>query len=220
MASYSYSYNSSSVTVTITGLTAGSSTYKVFIRLANDSSNVTVEQTTQTAGASRHTHTFGGLAPSTQYLLNVNVDGSWLGASTFTTSAVSPWSWSASTERQNFYNVLTGVLPANPEYLSHNVWNDLVDKVREIVVATKATYSGEWDNTYADYAATYCYSGDTLSAVKFNSLRQNVNLVCTKVSVSSLTNDGVGAVSAGQEILGSYITKVTSKINEIIENGW
>lgn len=222
MASYSFSYTSSTITVTISGLTAGSSTYKVFVRLANDSSNVTVEQSTQTASASSHTHTFGGLSPSTAYLINVNVDGSWLGSSTFTTSAaqpsvtVEPWSWTSSTARQNFYNVLRGSLPAEPGYLSYKVWNELVAKAYELIDATKATSTG-WDETYADYADTLCSAGDTLSAVKFNSLRQNINRVCSKVSLSSLS---VGAVSAGQEIRGSYFTIITNKINEIIENGW
>ena len=133
--------------------------------------------------------------------------------------ATSKWSWTASTARQNFYMVLTGSLPANPDNLSHTVWNDLVDKVREIVVATNATSSG-WDVTYGGYTDTYCYAGDTLSAQKFNAIRQNVNRVCTKVSVTPLTNEGVTKVEPGQEILGSYITKVASKINEIIENGW
>ena len=134
--------------------------------------------------------------------------------------ATSKWSWDSSYARQSFYKVLTGSLPANPNNLSHTVWNDLVDKVYELIVATKATSSGGWDKTYADYADTYCYAGDTLSAVKFNSLRQNINRVCTKVSVTPLTNEGVTKVEPGQEILGSYITKVASKINEIIENGW
>ena len=134
-------------------------------------------------------------------------------------ATVTKWSWTSSVARQNFYKVLTGSLPANPDNLSHTVWNDLVDKVREIVVATNATSSG-WDVTYGGYTDTYCYAGDTLSAQKFNALRQNVNRVCTKLSVTPLTNEGVTKVEPGQEILGSYITKVASKINEIIENGW
>ena len=134
-------------------------------------------------------------------------------------ATASKWSWTSSTARQNFYKVLTGSLPANPDNLSHTVWNDLVDKVREIVVATNATSSG-WDVTYGGYTETYCYAGDTLSAQKFNAIRQNVNRVCTKISVTPLTNEGVTKVDPGQEILGSYITKVASKINEIIENGW
>ena len=133
--------------------------------------------------------------------------------------ATSKWSWDSSYARQSFYKVLTGSLPANPNNLSHTVWNDLVDKVREIVVATGATSSG-WDITYGGYTDTYCYAGDTLSAQKFNAVRQNINRVCTKVSVTPLTNEGVTKVEPGQEILGSYITKVASKINEIIGNGW
>ena len=134
-------------------------------------------------------------------------------------ATVTKWSWTSSTARQNFYNVLTGSLPADSGYLSHTVWNELVDKVREIVVATGATSSG-WDVTYGGYEDTYCYAGDTLSAQKFNAIRQNVNRVCTKLSITPLTNEGVTKVDPEQEILGSYITKVTDKINQIIENGW
>ena len=134
-------------------------------------------------------------------------------------NSISSWSWTSSTARQNFFNVLLGSLPANPEYLSHTVWNDLVDKVHELVVATNAVSAG-WDETYATYADTYCYPGDSLSAVKFNSIWQNVNKVCTKISINPLTSEGVWQAIVGYQVLGIYLIKVTDKINEIIKNGW
>ena len=140
--------------------------------------------------------------------------------------AISKWSWDASNgkataeQTSDFGKVFAGELPANSDNLSHKVWNDLVDKVYELIVETKATSSGTWDPTYGGYTDTYCYAGDTLSAQKFNAVRQNINRVCTKVFVNSLLTEGVGKVDPEQEILGSYITKAAEKINEIIENGW
>lgn len=215
MASYSIAgYTDTTVTIKVTGLVANSDTYRIFVRLNSDTSNTTADTATVTATSSTITRTFSGLSPSTTYAVNVSVNGSWIGARTFTTNSktvqinVAPWDWYASSERINFYNVLYGNLPANPEYLSRNVWNDIVNKVNELIIATNATGYG-WDSGYATLSGTYVYSGESLSAVKFNSLRNNLHFV---------RNTGIGKVNAGDPILPSYFITITNTINNAIAN--
>lgn len=215
MASYSIvSYTDTTVTITVTGLVVGSSTYRFIVRLTDDVDDRTVTTSFVTATSSTVTETFSGLSPSTSYTTNVNVDNSWLGSKTFVTKSekapinVQPWDWFASSERINFYNVLYGNLPANPEYLSRNVWNDLVYKVYELIIATNATTYG-WNEVYATLSGTYVEAGETLSAVKFNSLRNNLHFV---------QNTGISKVYAGDTILPSYFITITDTINSVIRN--
>lgn len=212
MASYSIAgYTDTTVTITVTGLVANKDTYRIFVRLNSDTSNTTADTTTVTATSSTITRTFSGLSPSTTYAVNVSVNGSWIGARTFTTNSktvqinVAPWDWYASSERINFYNVLYGNLPANPEYLSRNVWNALVNKVNEL----KSAYGYGWDNEYATLSGTYVGSGESLSAVKFNSLRNNLHFV---------KSTGISKVNAGDPILPSYFIIITNTINSAIAN--
>lgn len=215
MASYSIvGYTDTTVTITVTGLVVGSSTYRFIVRLTDDVDDRTVTTSFVTATSSTVTKTFGGLTPSTSYTANVNVDNSWLGSTSFVTNSeekpidVEPWDWFASSERTNFYNVMYGNLPANSEYLSHNVWNDLVDKVNELMAATEATTYG-WNEVYATLSGTYVSAGENLSAVKFNSLRNNLHFV---------RDTGISKVSAGDPILPSYFITITETINSVIEN--
>lgn len=215
MASYSIvGYTDTTVTITVTGLVVGSSSYRFIVRLTDDVDDRTITTSFVTATSSTVTQTFSGLSPSTSYTANINVDNSWLGSTTFTTRSeetsinVEPWDWSDSSERINFYNVLYGNLPANPEYFSRNVWNDLVNKVNELMIATNATTYG-WNEVYATLSDTYVNSGENLSAVKFNSLRNNLHFV---------RNTGINKVNVGDPILPSYFITITETINSVIEN--
>ena len=215
MASYNIvGYTDTTVTITVTGLVVGSSSYRFIVRLTDDVDDRTITTSFVIATSSTVTQTFSGLSPSTSYTANVNVDNSWLGSKTFVTRSeekpinVAPWDWFASSERINFYNVLYGNLPANPEYLSRNVWNDLVNKVNELMIATNASTYG-WNEVYATLSGTYIGAGESLSAVKFNSLRNNLHFV---------RNTGISKVNAGDPILPSYFITITGTINSVIEN--
>lgn len=199
-----------------------------------------VESAEYSGGTNNFTWQFSNLSPSTTYtwsatLYYINGSGdltatSYTDSGNFTTDKeplnVEPWSWqysngvASNTETRNFYNVLYGSLPADPRYFSHNVWNDLIDKVYELVVATEATSSG-WDETYAEIWDTKVSAGDILTAVRFNSLRQNVNRVCSKAGISpvTVTYAMVGESGDNKPIFGKYFIIITDKINEIIESG-
>lgn len=121
--------------------------------------------------------------------------------------SITKWSWSASNGNASasqtsaaYSAVVNKTAVTNFSYL---VWNDLCDKVKEILDAT----SGSWDSTYATYANTKMSSNDKiLTATKFNSLRYNIG---------SHYSTGIYDVSANDDVLGSYFTTLVSCIN-----GW
>ena len=123
------------------------------------------------------------------------------------TISIAKWSWtasngnaSASLTQAAYSAVVNKTAVTNFSYL---VWNDLCDKVKEILDAT----GGSWDSTYATYANTKMASSNkTLTATKFNSLRYNIG---------SHYSTGITDVYTNDDVLGSYFTKLASCIN-----GW
>ena len=123
------------------------------------------------------------------------------------TISIAKWSWtasngnaSASLTQAAYSAVANKTAVTNFSYL---VWNDLCDKVKEILDAT----GGSWDSTYATYANTKMASSNkTLTATKFNSLRYNIG---------SHYSTGITEVYTNDDVLGSYFTKLASCIN-----GW
>lgn len=123
------------------------------------------------------------------------------------TISITKWSWtasngnaSASLTQAAYSAVVNKTAVTNFSYL---VWNDLCDKVKEILDAT----GGSWDSTYATYANTKMTSSNkTLTATKFNSLRYNIG---------SHYSTGITDVYPNDDVLGSYFTKLASCIN-----GW
>ena len=127
---------------------------------------------------------------------------------------VEPWNWNAANypdkaegaskaQTNRFYQVLTeAALPENG--FSYRVWNDLVDKVAEVIEA----YGNSW-YAYSGYGKEGCKvnSGDTFSAAKYNEVRYQIG---------SILSTGITDRVAGDEILGSYITVLTDNINTII----
>lgn len=133
---------------------------------------------------------------------------------------VDKWSWSSSngsasaTQTSNAYNAVTNKKATTN--FSHLVWNDMVDKVNEVI---KAYSSGKtWDSTYASYANTKMSSTPYyLTAVKFNSLRNNIEIVGnTYLNIGYKT--GIGKVETGDYVKGSYFTTLADYINDCIDN--
>jgi hypothetical protein len=124
---------------------------------------------------------------------------------------VEPWSWTSSNgsasavKTQQFYNVLRGTsLPEDG--FSYLVWNDLVDKVDEVLVA----YGTTW-YPYSGYGKAGCKvrNGETFSAAKYNEVR---------FQIGSILSTGISDRSEGDEIQGRYITILTDRINSIISS--
>lgn len=125
---------------------------------------------------------------------------------------IDPWSWSLSNgvatvaQTQRAYQFIRGQISNSTSgYFSYKVWNDMVDKVAEVMTVTR----GGWDSYYMSQSATKVSSGENLSARKFNSLRNNVDL---------LQASGVPYVSNGDPIYGEYFTKMMDAVNRRINN--
>ena len=125
-------------------------------------------------------------------------------------TSVSKWSWTTSngsasaTETSAAYSaVLYKQITTN---FSHKVWNDLVDKVNAILVAKGLS----WDTYYATLSSTKMNSAPyELTAVKFNSLRNNLKFVY---------DSGISKVDQGDDVLGSYFITLAQSINNAIDN--
>jgi hypothetical protein len=92
---------------------------------------------------------------------------------------------------------------------SYLVWNDMVDKVKEVLDAT----GGKWDSTYASYSGTRMKSSDkTLTATRFNSLRLNIQ------NNVWLNPTSVPFAYTGDEVKGSYFTDMMSAVNRWINS--
>lgn len=119
---------------------------------------------------------------------------------------VEKWSWTSSngsagdSQTSAAYSAVTG--KGKLSNFSYLVWNDLCDKVKEIL----DSLGRSWDTTYASYSATRMTSSDKkLTAVRFNSLRRNVST-------------SYSAVSRGSTVYGSYFTGLASQINSWIDS--
>lgn len=158
---------------------------------------------------------FTGLSPGTTYyvLCKVHYGSELLSSITgkFTTSSVSVeisrWSWTSSNGRASAqatstaYNAIND--KANVLRFNYLVWNDMVDKVREIL----DVLDEKWDNKYATYGGTQMSPSDkTLTATRFNSLRYNVDIHYST---------GITERSPGDTVYGWYFTKLAQSIN-----GW
>lgn len=134
---------------------------------------------------------------------------------------INKWSWSASNGSAPedvtiaSYNALKkGTDTTN---FSHLVWNDMVDKVYEIIQATTKW----WDENYASYYNTKMHSEPyELTAVMFNSLRNNIELIGNRSDVLGYKT-GIGAVYAKDTdfpVRAEYFTALANYINDCIDN--
>ena len=135
-----------------------------------------------------------------------------------TTETVAKWSWTASngsasvTETSEAYNAVKK--KQSTKNFSHLVWNDMVDKVHDVIKAYSR--SADWDSSYAPYENTKMNSAPYyLTAVKFNSLRNNIEIVGGWLSLGYRTD--IGKVESGDYVYGEYFTTLADYINDCID---
>ena len=123
---------------------------------------------------------------------------------------VEPWTWTGSngqataTQTRNAYSILQGNRTADD--FSHNVWNDLIDKVVEMRQALGYSWTTD-TGRFPSASGCKVSAGEALSALKYNAMRTNVG---------SIRSTGIPDVSAGDEITGYMIVHVTDVLNDII----
>lgn len=172
---------------------------------------------TSTLGAkvsSGGAYTFSGLDSGTSYDISVSITapGWTITVELDTTaetdeSAVEPWSWTSSngsassSQTRAAYSAVRNQGSLNN--FSYLVWNDMVDKVKEVLDAT----GNSWNSKYASYSATRMSASDkALTAKRFNSLQYNIG---THYST------GIYDVSKGDTVYGDYFITLADCLN-----GW
>lgn len=196
---------------------SGYSKFRVFVRYKDGNTALWDKWVSKTSNFS---YTVTGLSPGMDYVINVgyavdtsasSVDG-WCGSLEFTTDRLSiePWAWTDSNgsataaQTKDAYSSVTGKKQTSG--FSYLVWNDLIDKVKEVLDATE----NSWSNQYLSYSSTRMTSSDrTLTAARFNSLRFNIG---------SYAATGIGDVSRGDTVYGYYFTTLTSSLNQWINS--
>lgn len=164
-----------------------------------------------------------GLTAGTTYTITATVNaegwGSAVTIGTITqatdsaTPTITPFSWSASngsatrTQTANAYQAVNYGRAVSE--FSHLVWNDMVDKVKEILDAKGWSWA-----TNSTQGATLSYSNTrmtsspyTLTAAKFNSLRFNIG---------SHVSTNISKVETGYTVVGSYFTRLVDCMNDMI----
>lgn len=162
-------------------------------------------------------YTFTGLRPGYQYHIEAVVDASgWAEPSTFSVweytdeevISVDPWDWSSSngsasaSQTQRAYDALFD--HGNVSDFSYLVWNDLCDKVMEVLDAI----GDSWDSSYASFSSTKMTSSNkTLTARRFNSLKTNID---------NYENVAIDTVYTGDTVYGWYFTTTVNALNRWI----
>lgn len=186
-------------------------TYHIVYRLASNTTVIDRIDTTNTRNI-----TISGLSPGTKYAINyqgVNSSGNngYMSSPFEVTTLfdIQKWNWDISngdasrSETQNaYYAVIRKDKTTN---FSYKVWNDLVEKVAEVLEADNL----EWNNRFASFYGTKMSAlNKTLTASRFNSLRYNIGLHYST---------GIDTVSKGDIVYGHYFTTLTNCINSWID---
>ena len=129
------------------------------------------------------------------------------------TTTVKKWSWSDSNGTASAAETV-GAKTAIDSFgllseFSHKVWNDMIDKVSEII----SLENDVWYDNYDSVANTRMTSSDkVLTAQRFNSLRFNIG------ARENAPSTGITDRVAGDTVYGSYFTTLTDCINGWIDN--
>lgn len=134
---------------------------------------------------------------------------------------ISKWSWSASNgsanDTQTYAAYLALLNKEDTRNFSHLVWNDMVDKVWEII-KVKTNW---WDSNYASKDNTKMnYSPYELTANMFNSLRNNIELIGNDDSVLG-RKTGISKVESYNTtypVKAEYFLTLANYINDCIDN--
>lgn len=159
--------------------------------------------------------TFSGLKAGISYNISVFITApGWIQGVELDTTAetdlpsIEPWSWSKSngsasaSQTSAAYSAIRN--KGGLSSFSYLVWNDMVDKVKEILDAKGMT----WNNAFMSYTATRMSGGDkSLTATRFNSLRYNIGLIYST---------GINTVSRGDIVYGWYFITLANCINNMI----
>ena len=138
---------------------------------------------------------------------------------------IEKWDWSKSNGkataddydavRSTFFVYVNPIIYCETTRFSHKVWNDMVDKVWELLEVTTKW----WITDYTTYSGAKMESSPyELTADKFNSLRNNLDSVCKYLNIPITGIGKVYSYSKNYPVLFSYFTTITNTINNCIDN--
>ena len=171
-----------------------------------------------TSYSTKTTWTVTGLEPETSYLAYLSWSTTTVGQGNYDSTTVITsskptfidyWNWNqnngsatAALTRTAYNAIQNRGAVASFSYL---VWNDIVDKVKEILDEV----GDPWDTRYTTYSGARMSSSDrTLTADKFNSVSYNIGL---RVST------GINTQYPGDIVYGDYFITLTDCINTWID---
>lgn len=133
------------------------------------------------------------------------------------TTTVEPWDWEIGTgsDRDKAYQAITS--NGDVDDFSYSVWNELVDKVLEVIEAdpNESVWFTESNNgtVYLSENSTKMTSSDkVMTAKRFNALRYNIG------SRGSAPSTGIADKSTGETVYGEYFIILADCINGWINN--
>ena len=123
--------------------------------------------------------------------------------------SISPWTWKDWTSS---YNAITQNKPTIE--FSHKAWDAIVSKVMDVL---QNGLDRSWDNTYATLSDTKMFLDRNLTAIRFNSVRNNIELVGVHIGIGKISNSDIPhPVYPGDKVYGEYFLTLTNYINECI----
>ena len=203
----SISATSTTIRITYTSI-SGASGYEIAWRRSGETGATTIR-------TSSLSYTITGLTPDTEYVVNYRGynsggDGSYMSSGRTISTSLIQWSWTASNgsassaQTQSAYTAVMN--KGRLSSFNYLVWNDLVNMINLAI----NTAGGSWNSSYASLANTLMTSGNkNMTAVRFNSARYNLGRY---ISV------GLGEVSRGNKIYGSYFTSLTIELNRLLNS--
>ena len=128
------------------------------------------------------------------------------------TTTIERWSWESSNGSASDYETIEAyyalVNKTSTRNFSHNVWNDMVDKIHELFVENVGT---DWDGSFHSYNNTRMTETPYyMTAKKFNSLLH-------QIPDSQTYRKGLEYVDSGDVVLGSYFLTLAECINYCID---
>lgn len=211
-----------SVTVHVTGVADAFDYWHYYRAAVVDADDNVVAETAWKSYSANFYLTLPGLTANTRYWVTVWVSASSSGSDPceeintkrFDTPALGQWSWEVSngsatdTQTQIAYSILIGESPVNAGF-SHLVWNDFVDKIKEM---RKHFGDGTWDRdggNYLSYDDCHVSRGDTLSASLYNSAKHQISSIKSTDIADVYRND--------DKLTGYHIVHLTDVLNAIIK---
>lgn len=192
------SYTATTVTLLAEGLAVGD-TVEILGRAVDDYTTYAISDT-YTASATSVKKTYSGLAPSTEYIVNIRVNGEWFYSSVSSTGLPYPPSWTtkATTDRPWSWAWYSTIVQGGKIGLTAVEWNDFCFRINEFRVY----------KDLSECSFTTVSSGTVISAAICNEAWTAINEITGHGTMPS-------KATVGGTITASFFTGLCDALNAI-----